>query len=549
MSSVLSRRGLPEQRDLLSVALAGRLLLVVVAVVLAVRRQAADGVDSVWLLAAAGTAGIVSAELLWWLRRMRADAGPRRLAVQAVADTLLAAAVVHAMPLSPIVAANVIVVALYAMLLPFAGALAVTAFVTALHLGDGLLLHEDGVRLAAVWAQAAIFNVVFAAVALLASRLRAATTEQATLAQELDRLRLEASDILTHIHSGIVTVDGEGRLVFANPTAERLLQISAANTVGQPVLDLLKTRSAELWAAIMHGIRGGPKVGRGEGRVQHPDGRMFPIGLSTTTFRTGEDAPPSVTAIFTDISDSKLLGELHLRAERLGAVAELSASLAHEIRNPLASIRSSVEQLARSATAGEDEQILARLIVRESERLSRLLGEFLDFSRVRKTKAEPFDLAELARTVITLVKSHPDVGADVRIVPQTEPVVLEGDEDLLHRVIQNLVLNAAQAATGPATIKVRTGLVQSDQLPEGSGIESAALLQVADDGPGIPEEIRSRLFEPFVSRRQGGSGLGLAIMQRAIEAHRGLVFVDSGPEHGTTFTIYLPIRWTAEQTA
>jgi len=384
---------------------------------------------------------------------------------------------------------------------------------------------------------------------LLAARLREATSEQATLVRELDRVRLEASDILGNIHSGIVTVDGEGRLVFANATAERLLQLDAGALGGQPVLDVIKERSPELWSAVMYGIRGGPKVGRGEGRVTHADGRVFPIGLSTTTFRTGSDTTPSVTAIFTDISDSKLLGELHLRAERLSAVAELSASLAHEIRNPLASIRSSVEQLARSASAGEDEQILARLIVRESERLSRLLGEFLDFSRVRKTESEPFDLAELVDTVISLARAHPDVRDGTRIEHVGESAVLEGDEDLLHRVIQNLVLNSAQALAGTGRIVVRTGIVEADQLPEGAGIETAALLQVQDDGPGIPEEIRARIFEPFVSRREGGSGLGLAIVQRAVEAHRGLVFVESAEGEGTTFTIYLPVRWTAEHSA
>lgn len=541
-----SRRGLPPAHTLLRLLLGGRVVLILVALVMAGQRT---GSDAAWLTAIAASALIVSAEAFWWLRRSPVAASPVRLAVQAAMDVLLVTVLVHVLPQAAAAAAYILVIAAYALLLPLRGGIAVTFASTVLYLLDSLVL-QGGAREAAFWAQALIFNVVFAAVALLASRLREATTEQASLAQELDRVRLEAGDILANIHSGIVSVDGEGRLVFANATAERLLQIKAADLLGQPVLEVLKTRSAELWAAVMHGIRGGPKVGRGEGRVTHPDGRMFPIGLSTTTFRTGDGAaPPSVTAIFTDISDSKLLGELHMRAERLGAVAELSASLAHEIRNPLASIRSSVEQLARSAAAGEDEQILARLIVRESERLSRLLGEFLDFSRVRKTKAEAFDLADLALTVITLVKAHPDVRPDVQIVHEGGSAVLEGDEDLLHRVVQNLVLNAAQVAQGPARIVVRTGVVGSDRLPEGAGIESAVLLQVQDDGPGIPAEIRARLFEPFVSRRQGGSGLGLAIVQRAIEAHRGLVFVESTEGEGTTFTIYLPIRWTAEQTA
>ena len=214
--------------------------------------------------------------------------------------------------------------------------------------------------------------------------------EHATLATELQRVRLEADDILRNIRSGVLTVDGVGRLAFINPTAERLLDLDGEALIGFPVLDHLKTRSSELWAAAVAGIRNGRKISRGEGMVVQGGGRMFPIGLSTTTFRQEAQEAPSVTAIFTDISDLKEVQELHMRAERLEAVAELSASLAHEIRNPLASIRSSVEQLARSKHADEDERFLAGLIVRESDRLSRLLSEFLDFARVRATQFVPW---------------------------------------------------------------------------------------------------------------------------------------------------------------
>src|SRR4029077_19044868 len=124
---------------------------------------------------------------------------------------------------------------------------------------------------------------------------------------------------------------------------------------------------------------------RVEGSVRRAD-RVFPIGLTTTTIEGPKGEMPRVTAIFADISDSKRLEELHLRAERLEAVAELSSSLAHEIKNPLASIRSSVEQLSRSTRANADERFVGGVIVRETDRLSRLLTEFLDFSRVRVTE-------------------------------------------------------------------------------------------------------------------------------------------------------------------
>jgi two-component system sensor histidine kinase PilS (NtrC family) len=344
-------------------------------------------------------------------------------------------------------------------------------------------------------------------------------------------------------------VDGLGRLAFINPTAERLLDLEGDALIALPVLDQLKVRSSELWAAVVAGIRNGRKISRGEGIVSHQGGRSFPIGLSTTTFRQETQDAPSVTAIFTDISDLKEVQELHARAERLESVAALSASLAHEIRNPLASIRSSVEQLARSRHADEDERFLAGLIVRESDRLSRLLSEFLDFARVRATQFVPVDLHSVVTAVVRLIKAHPDCRPDAEIVIEGDHATLEGDEDLLHRVIANLVLNAVQAAQGPIEIAVSVAAVSAADIPHGTNLEHAVRLQVRDNGPGIPDEIRSRLFDPFVSGREGGSGLGLAIVQRAVEAHRGLVLVESGPGTGTIFTIFLPAKMLAEDAA
>ena len=451
-------------------------------------------------------------------------------------------------PTSAFPALYVLVVAAYALLMPPATGALTAILASALFLGDTLWTRADAPD-PAFWAQMIVFNLVFAIVAVLGHRLREAGMEQETLATELQRVRLEADDILRNIRSGVLTVDGLGRLAFINPTAERLLDLEGEALIGLPVLDQLKVRSAELWAATVAGIRSGRKISRGEGMVAHQGGRSFPIGLSTTTFRQEAQEAPSVTAIFTDISDLKEVQELQARAERLESVAALSASLAHEIRNPLASIRSSVEQLARAAHADEDERFLAALIVRESDRLSRLLSEFLDFARVRATQFVPVDVHSVVTAVVRLIRVHPECRPDAEIMIEGSRTMMEGDEDLLHRVITNLVLNAVQAARGPIRITVSVVSVSTGEIPHGTNLEHAVRLQVRDDGPGIPEEIRDRLFDPFVSGRTGGSGLGLAIVQRAVEAHRGLVLVDSEPGVGTTFTIFMPAKMLAEDAA
>ncbi|HEY8197028.1 MAG TPA: ATP-binding protein [Gemmatimonadales bacterium] len=541
---------LPDQRTLLTWLFVGRLVLATgvllgAALVWTERPQESFLVSVAVVFALVFTA--YGAGTVFLLNRKPGNAF---FLVQALVDLGMVTTVVHfaGAPQSAFPALYVLVVIAYAMLMPPAWVAATAVLASLLYLGDTIWTH--GVTLeTASWAQIVVYNLLFAIVAVLGHRLREAGMEQATLATELQRVRLEADDILRNIRSGVLTVDGVGRLAFINPTAERLLDLDGESLIGFPVLDHLKSRSSELWAAAVAGIRNGRKISRGEGMVVQGGGRMFPIGLSTTTFRQAAQEAPSVTAIFTDISDLKEVQELHMRAERLEAVAELSASLAHEIRNPLASIRSSVEQLARSRHADEDERFLAGLIVRESDRLSRLLSEFLDFARVRATQFSPLDLHSVIVAVVRLIRAHPDCRPDAAITVEGGHTLLEGDEDLLHRVIANLVLNAVQAARGPIKITVSVATVQASDIPHGTNLEHAVRLQVRDNGPGIPEEVRERLFQPFVSGRSGGSGLGLAIVQRAVEAHRGLVLVDSGPGSGTTFTIFLPAKMVAEDAA
>jgi PAS domain S-box-containing protein len=544
------RRSLPDQRTLLSWLFIGRLTLAVGSLVgaglVGAERPRESFLVNVTMVVALTFTAYGFYIVHWRGRRV----GKTFLLLQAVVDLIVVTLVVHfaGQPTSAFPALYVLVVAAYALLMPPATGALTAILASVLFLGDTLWQRADAPDVA-FWAQMLVFNLVFAIVAVLGHRLREAGMEQETLATELQRVRLEADDILRNIRSGVLTVDGLGRLAFINPTAERLLDLEGDALIGLPILDQLKVRSAELWAATVAGIRSGRKISRGEGVVAHQGGRSFPIGLSTTTFRQEAQEAPSVTVIFTDISDLKEVQELQARAERLESVAALSASLAHEIRNPLASIRSSVEQLARAAHADEDERFLAALIVRESDRLSRLLSEFLDFARVRATQFVPVDVHSVVTAVVRLIRAHPECRPDAEILIEGSRTMMEGDEDLLHRVIANLVLNAVQAARGPIRITVSVASVSVGEIPHGTNLEHAVRLQVRDNGPGIPEEIRDRLFDPFVSGRTGGGGLGLAIVQRAVEAHRGLVLVDSEPGAGTTFTIFLPAKMLAEDAA
>lgn len=471
-------------------------------------------------------------------------------ALQALFDLVLVTAIVHVTGggASQFTALYILVIATSAVLLSPTGALVTAALACLTYFVEVIVLSRAQLD-AALWLQLGVFAVVALSSWYIAARLREARAGTEELAAELVKVRLEASDILRNIRSGIVTVDGAGTLLYANPAAGALLGLPLESQLGRSAIALIEPVSPVLARAMERAVGEGVRMTRAEGTVTTAT-RSFPIGLNTTLSQSGGregDAGGgagggTATAIFQDISDQKRLDALHLRAERLEAVAELSASLAHEIKNPLASIRSAVEQLGRSPRATDDERSLASLIVRESDRLSRLLSEFLDFARVRVTRMGAVDLAAVARGATSLVAAHPDrrEGVQVQCAVPELPVVVEGDEDLLHRAVFNLTLNAVQASTRPGTVRVELAPLTSDDAPAGVSFdEGGVALRVSDEGDGIPDEIRDRLFDPFFTTKPGGSGLGLSVVHRAIESHRGFVFVDSDPR-GTRVTVLLP---------
>jgi two-component system sensor histidine kinase PilS (NtrC family) len=468
---------------------------------------------------------------------------PAFLYTQSLFDLVVVTAIVHVTGggSSQFAALYILVIAAASLLLPFSGGLLIAALGCVLYFADVIITPGTQLDLG-VWLQLGVFSAVALGSGYIAARLRQAGAGTEQLAAELVKVRLQAADILKNIRSGIVTVDASGNLIYANPAASQLLGLRLETQVGSRVIETISGAAPELARALERAAQDGTRTSRAEGSITNRD-RRFPIGLNTT--RSEDDdgsATATATAIFQDISDQKRLDSLHARAERLEAVAELSASLAHEIKNPLAAIRSAVETLARSPRTNTDERTLADLIVRESDRLSRLLSEFLDFARVRVAKVGPVDLSAVARGAASLAAAHPDRPNDVEVVcvGTTNGFVVEGDEDLLHRAVFNLALNAVQASPHGGRVRVELAPLSMDQVPAGVSFDLGGVaLRVSDDGPGIPAEIRDRLFDPFFTTKPGGSGLGLSIVHRAIEAHSGFVFVDSD-DRGTRVTVLLP---------
>lgn len=529
---------LPEPRRVLSWLYLGRLLLA--GALFPAVAHFTLAASLILIVALAFTAGSFG-----YTHLSRREPGQNFLYGQLVFDTALVTAVVHLTGGSESAFAPlyILVICAAGLLLPILGGFLIGMLASLLYFAD-VLWVEPGLPDGGVLLQVGLFTAVAFATGYLGDRLRQTGNELGVMETELRLLRLDTDDILGSISTAVLTVDGGGRLAYINPSAADLLDLPAHRWLGEPILEELDRAAPGLGSVIARSVETRQPIRRfaTEG---NPDG-SFVLGVSTTLVERSGEETPTVTAIFQDITEKMRMEGLRRRAERLEAVAELSASLAHEIKNPLASIRSAVEQLSGDGVEAQDRWVLERLVTRESDRLSRLLAEFLDFARVEVTASNRVDVPTLVRDVVSLVRAHPDSRGrrvEERLPDSGDAIAVQGDADLLHRALFNLVLNGVQWAGDGGRVEVALDALHSDILFPSSGMQPVVRLRISDTGPGVPAEDAEHIFNPFFTLRPGGNGLGLALVQRTVEAHRGAIFVDpvrAAAEDGATFALYLP---------
>ena len=457
---------------------------------------------------------------------------------QVLLDVLLVTAVVHITggQLSNFASIYILVISEGALLLPLTGGVLMGALASIVYFADLVWFHS-GRLTGPVGLQIGLFSVVALATGFLGDRLRRAGLALGAVESELRQLRLDTGDILATIGTGVLTVDGGGRLAYLNPAGEAMLGLDARQWMGAPVIPAVEKAAPGLGLVIRRSVDERIAIMR----FKTTTDRDIVLGVSTAVLERADGGTPAVTAIFQDITDFERIDVLNRRTERLEAVAELAASLAHEIKNPLASIRSATEQLARGTVGTDDRQLLQRLVVAESDRLSRLLSQFIEFSALRAGPAEQVDFAAVVRDAVDLVRQQAN-GVTVEQVGLDEPRIIPGDADLLHRAVFNLLLNAVQFSGSGGQVKVSLERVRRGAAPPGLERRDPLRLIVRDSGPGIEPSAVTRIFDPFYTTRPGGTGLGLAVVHRAVAAHEGAVFVDRAPSGGAEFTIVLPGR-------
>ncbi|MCX6831300.1 MAG: ATP-binding protein [candidate division Zixibacteria bacterium] len=376
----------------------------------------------------------------------------------------------------------------------------------------------------AVFLHVCTFYLVAFISGFLAAKLRVKEGELSHTSEKLERVQLDTDDILHNLHSGLITVDNRGRIVYFNRAAEAILGISQKEVKGQSFLEVFNQRMPEFCERVLSVLKLAKPNLRSETQIISRDGRTIPLGLTTSILGDERVGIRGVIAIFQDLTLAKQMEQALMQADRLAAVGELSARIAHEIRNPLASISGSVEVLKNEIE-----------LTGENARL--MLNDFLVYARTAPTHTTKVELVSVVGETIELLRNNPALPKTLTINFETEQstVYIVADEDQVRQIVINVVNNAIEAVDdNSGAVQVR--IVSAEGRPGVSNTEWVCL-QIADNGCGFSGEDKDKIFEPFFSRKKGGTGLGLAIVKRCLDTIDGRIEVESTTNHGTTFTL------------
>ena len=342
-------------------------------------------------------------------------------------------------------------------------------------------------------------------------------TEKECLANRLERL-------LDALPAGVVVIDGDGIVQQYNSQAIAL--------IGEPLTGIAWRHVIE---RAFGALNGGDEATLRDGRI-----------VSITTNPLGEE--PGQIILLKDVTETRALQEMLNRHQRLSTMGEMMASLAHQIRTPLASSLLYLSHLKQSQRNSHDQQRYVDKILSRLRHLDRLVNDMMVFAKGGHACIDEINSSLLLQELQQVTEPHlASNHCTLEIRDGTHGIRLQGNHDTLLSVLQNLVLNAIQAcsennqASLPGSIRIT-----ACKDPENKGIKTLVVL-ISDNGPGIPADIRQKIFEPFFTTKPKGTGLGLAVVQAVIHAHNGTLWIDSSTNKGTTVGIRLPIYKESEE--
>jgi two-component system sensor histidine kinase PilS (NtrC family) len=367
----------------------------------------------------------------------------------------------------------------------------------------------------------------------LSERLRKTRRELREKSIDLEDLRVLQDHILRSVGSGIVTMDLQGNIASWNPAAEQI--------TGYPFVEI-KSRWQQVFGDSIKGVFGHTDSLRSHpfrfnGQIMKKDGSIALLGMTASLLKDEANTVRGFILIFQDITKLMEMEDQVRMKERLATVGSLAAGIAHEIRNPLASLSGSIQVLQGELALQGDNKHLMDIVVRETDRLNTIIMEFLEYARLKNAQNDYIELSPLLDETIMLLKNCKEYSGNIHITQQADPhAVIKGDSQRIRQVFWNLLINACQAMPRGGEITVTARVVPGEQ----DDLDWCEII-IKDSGQGISKEDRDRIFNPFFTTKTGGTGLGLSIVYRIIEDHQGTITLDSAPGKGTQFIIRLPI--------
>ena len=380
-----------------------------------------------------------------------------------------------------------------------------------------------------------LFDVAFLVVGLLSARLAERQSRSdvrlAAATQSLANLRALHERIVASIRSGLVTTDLDGRIFTFNVAAQEITRYQEEAIRGQDA-SILFGEMKEHIAVTLRALEKGENSPRFETSCLTAEGMRLRLGYSISPLSSETGDTTGMVITFQDLTQVRSLEETSRRQDRLAAIGRMAASIAHEIRNPLAAMRGSIQMLHAEMGNDSSHAQLMEIILRESDRLNRIITDFLSYARPRSLIQARVDVGDLLHQTFTLMRHSPEINSNQSIVEELpdEPLFAEADEGQLKQVFWTLSRNALQAMPQGGTLRATLEENSNDRLR----------ISFADTGRGMSPDQVEHLFEPF-SSTTGGTGLGLSIVYQIIRDHGGTINVRSLVGEGTTITVELPV--------
>jgi two-component system sensor histidine kinase PilS (NtrC family) len=431
---------------------------------------------------------------------------------------------------------QVFVLAAFAALLYAANA--VIRMTGAIPWAPGLASYE-GEKLNSVQFMLALNIIAIIGVSVLSShladRLRRSEDELAIAARDLADYRAFNDRIIESMRSGLVTTDLRGNIITFNKAAEEITGYRIQEIRGKRIFTIFGDIEKQIEVGL-ESIRARSRLPRFDIACRTADGRELHLGFSVAPLVDEAKAHGGATTrgyvlTFQDLTEVMELEREVRRQERLAALGKMAAGLAHEIRNPLASMRGSIQVLAAELDLSPDQAQLMEIVLRESDRLNQIVSDFLVYARPPRTDRQVVDLAAILSETLALLRHSPELSPDHFIAEECDlgPVLYNGDPNQLRQVFWNLARNAIQAMPRGGKLQV---ILEAKPRSE-------VAITFCDNGQGMTREQQDRLFEPFNSS-SGGTGLGMAIVYQLIRDHNGRILVESEAGKGTRVSIRLP---------